>query len=108
MTDRKRGGINETDTCTVAQLSVHVSHQGNPHRCNQLRTLHDRLVDEVRLLRTSVQEEEEGFENPIEVHNIIAGLQTVLHQINLELQKTVNVQIVSIAPYSDRQRRFHG
>ncbi len=56
-------------------------------RCDQLHTLHDRLVDEVRLLRASVQEEEEGFENPIEMHNIIMGLQTVLHQINLELQK---------------------
>ncbi len=56
-------------------------------RCNQLRTLHDRLVDEVKLLRASVQEEEEGFENPIEMHNIIMSLETVLHQINLELQK---------------------
>ena len=56
-------------------------------RCNELRTLHDRLVDEVSLLRASVQEEEEGFENPIEMHNIIMSLQTVLHQINLELQK---------------------
>jgi hypothetical protein len=57
------------------------------NRCNQLRTLHDRLVDEVRLLSAGVQEEEEGFENPIEMHNIIRSLQTVLHQINLELQK---------------------
>ncbi len=56
-------------------------------RCDQLRTLHDRLVAEVKLLRENVQEEEEGFENPIEMHNIIMGLQTVLHQINLELQK---------------------
>lgn len=57
------------------------------NRCNQLRTLHDRLVDEVRLLSAGVQEEEEGFENPIEMQNIIRSLQTVLHQINLELQK---------------------
>jgi hypothetical protein len=56
-------------------------------RCNQLHTLHDRLVDEVRLMSAGVQEEEEGFENPIEMHNIIRSLQTVLHQINLELQK---------------------
>ena len=56
-------------------------------QCSQLRKLHDRLVEEVRLLRESVQEEEEGFENPIEMHNIIMSLQTVLHQINLELQK---------------------
>jgi hypothetical protein len=57
------------------------------NRCNQLRTLHDRLVDEVRLLSAGVQEEEGGFENPIEMQNIIRSLQTVLHQINLELQK---------------------
>ena len=35
--------------------------------CSQLRKLHDRLVDEVRLLRESLQEEEEGFENPLEM-----------------------------------------
>ncbi len=56
-------------------------------RCNQLRKLHDRLVDEVKLLKESAQEEEEGFENPLEIHNIIMSLETVLHQINLELQK---------------------
>jgi hypothetical protein len=55
--------------------------------CRQLRKLHDRLVDEVRLLRESLQEEEEGFENPLEMRTIIAALQSVLHQINLELQK---------------------
>ncbi len=57
------------------------------NRCNQLRKLHDRLVDEVKLLKESAQEEEEGFENPLELHTILTGLQTVLHQINLELQK---------------------
>ena len=56
-------------------------------RCNQLRKLHDRLVDEVKLLKESAQEEEEGFENPLEIHNILMTLETVLHQINLELQK---------------------
>jgi len=56
-------------------------------RCNQLHKLHDRLVDEVRLLEESVQEEEEGFENPLEIHTILTSLQTVLHQINVELQK---------------------
>ena len=56
-------------------------------RCSQLRQLHDRLVDELRLLRESVQEEEEGYENPLETRTIIAGLQSVLHQINLELEK---------------------
>ncbi len=57
------------------------------NHCNQLRKLHESLVDEVRLLKESLQEEEEGFENPLEVRSIIASLQSVLHQINLELQK---------------------
>ena len=56
-------------------------------QCNQLRKLHDRLVEEVRLLRESVQEEEEGFENPLEIRNIIAELQVVLHWVHIELQK---------------------
>ena len=56
-------------------------------RCNQLHTLHDRLVDEVRLLSAGVQEEEEGFENPLEIRNIITGLQSVLNWVHIELQK---------------------
>lgn len=56
-------------------------------QCNQLRKLHDRLVEEVRLLRENVQEEEEGFENPLEIRNIITGLQSVLNWVHLELQK---------------------
>ncbi len=56
-------------------------------RCNQLRKLHDCLIDEMNLLKESVEEEEKGFENPIETYSIIASLQTVLHQVNLELQK---------------------
>jgi hypothetical protein len=56
-------------------------------QCSQLRKLHDRLVEEVKLLRESVQEEEEGFENPLEIRNIITGLQSVLNWVHLELQK---------------------
>ena len=56
-------------------------------QCNQLRKLHDRLVEEVRLLRENIQEEEEGFENPLEIRNIITGLQSVLNWVHLELQK---------------------
>ncbi len=56
-------------------------------QCSQLRKLHDRLVEEVKLLRESIQEEEEGFENPLEIRNIITGLQSVLNWVHLELQK---------------------
>ncbi len=55
--------------------------------CNHLRRLHDRLVDEIRLLKESLQEEEESFDNPLEMRNIIGSLQATLQQINLELQK---------------------
>ncbi len=56
-------------------------------QCSRLRKLHDRLVEEVKLLRESLQEEEEGFDNPLEIRTIIADLQAVLHRVNLELQK---------------------
>jgi len=56
-------------------------------QCNQLRKLHDRLVEEISLLRESIQEEEEGFENPLEIRNIITGLQSVLNWVHIELQK---------------------
>ena len=57
-------------------------------RCKQLRKLHDRLADELRVLKESVQEEEqEGFENPIETVNIIKSLQKALSTVDLELQK---------------------
>ncbi len=56
-------------------------------RCSQLRKLHDRLVEEVKLLRENLQEEEEGFDNPLEMRTIMTELQAVLHRINLELQK---------------------
>jgi hypothetical protein len=56
-------------------------------QCSQLRKLHDRLVEEVKLLKESLQEEEEGFDNPLEVRNILVDLQAVLHRITLELQK---------------------
>jgi hypothetical protein len=57
-------------------------------RCKQLRKLHGRLADELRVLKESVQEEEqEGFENPIETVNIIKSLQKALSTVDLELQK---------------------
>ena len=60
----------------------------NTDKCKQLRKLHDRLADELRVLKESVQEEEqEGFENPIETVNIIKSLQKALSTVELELQK---------------------
>ena len=57
-------------------------------RCKQLRELQDRLTDELRVLKESVQqEEEEGVGNPIEMVNIIKTLQKTLSTVELELQK---------------------
>ncbi len=57
-------------------------------KCKQLRQLHDRLTDELRVLKESEQEEErEGTVNPIETVNIIKSLQKALSTVELELQK---------------------
>jgi hypothetical protein len=61
---------------------------GNTDKCKQLRELHDRLADELRILKESVQEEEhEGIANPLEMVNIIKSLQMTLTSVDLELQK---------------------
>ena len=60
-------------------------------KCNQLRQLHARLGDELRLLKESVEEEErEGTVNPIETVNIIKSLQKALSTVELELQKCLD------------------
>jgi hypothetical protein len=57
-------------------------------KCQQLRKLHDRLVEELRVLKEDLQEEErEGVVNPIETANIIMSLQKTLSTVDLELQK---------------------
>ena len=57
-------------------------------RCQQLHKLHDRLVEELRVLKEDLQEEErEGVVNPIETANIIMSLQKTLSTVELELQK---------------------
>ena len=62
--------------------------QSSTRRCKQLRKLHDRLVDELRILKEDMREEEaEGVANPIETANIIKSLQEALNTVTLELQK---------------------
>ena len=39
--DRKRGGVDKADTCTVAKLRVQIGHQGHQHRGHQL---HEALI----------------------------------------------------------------
>lgn len=57
-------------------------------RCKRLRKLHDRVVEELRVLKEDVQNEEnEGFENPVMTVNIIKSLQQVLNTLDVELAK---------------------
>ena len=60
-------------------------------KCKQLRELQERLTNELRILKEDVQEEErEGVENPLEMVNIIKGLQKTLSSVDLELQKCLD------------------
>ena len=57
-------------------------------RCQKLRTLHDRLKEELRTLETDVREEEyDGVANPFEMVNIIKSLQQTLNSVEAELAK---------------------
>ena len=58
------------------------------YRSEQLRELHGRLIEELRILKENLQEEEqEGVVNPIETATIITSLQKTLNTVELELQK---------------------
>ena len=60
----------------------------NTDNCEKLRKLHDRLIEEVRILEQNLQQkEEEGVANPIETVSIIKSLQRALSTVDLELQK---------------------
>ena len=57
-------------------------------KCQQLRKLHGRLIEELRILKENLREEEhEGVVNPIETATIIVSLQKTLNTVELELQK---------------------
>ena len=57
-------------------------------RCSKLRKLHDRIEEELRILKGEERQENiVGFDNPIEISNIIKSLQSALGTIDVELQK---------------------
>ena len=57
-------------------------------RCNKLRRLYTRIEEELRILKAEEREENRiGFDNPLEISNIIKSLQTTLNTIDVELQK---------------------
>ncbi|HVB73750.1 MAG TPA: hypothetical protein VNE38_09365 [Ktedonobacteraceae bacterium] len=59
----------------------------NNDRCSQLRELHARIEEELRVLKENEQEEEYEGVNPVETSNIIKGLQSTLQSITHELRK---------------------
>jgi hypothetical protein len=62
--------------------------KNNIDKCKQLRKLHTRLVEELRILKEDLQEEErEGVVNPIETVSIIKSLQEAHGMVEQELQK---------------------
>jgi hypothetical protein len=55
-------------------------------RCQKLRKLHARLIQEVRTLEADVRQEEyDGVANPLEMVNIIKSLQGTLSSVEAEL-----------------------
>jgi len=62
--------------------------QNGTDKCKQIRKLHSRLVEELRILKEDLREEEfEGVANPIVTANIIKSLQEALNTVTYELQK---------------------
>jgi hypothetical protein len=57
-------------------------------RCQKLRTLHNRLKEEVRTLEADVRlEEHDGVANPFEMVSIIRSLQRTISSVEAELAK---------------------
>ena len=57
-------------------------------RCEKLRKLHARLIQEVRTLEADVREEEyDGVANPLEMVSIIQSLQRTISSVEAELAK---------------------
>ena len=57
-------------------------------RCSKLRRLRERIEEELRVLKADEREENIiGFDNPLEMSNVIKSLQSTLSSIDVELAK---------------------
>ncbi len=57
-------------------------------RCSKLRRLRERIEEELRVLKADEREENTiGFDNPLEMSNVIKSLQSTLSSIDVELAK---------------------
>jgi hypothetical protein len=84
---QKYSYLNDVKTITIMLEEMNTM-ENNTDRCKKLRRLHNRLVEELRLLKESQEEEEsEGVENPIQTANIIKSLQETLSMVVRELEK---------------------
>jgi hypothetical protein len=62
--------------------------KNSPDRCNQLRKLHIRLTNEIKVLQGNVQQaEDEGVGPSIESLSTIKTLQATLNTVALQLQQ---------------------
>jgi hypothetical protein len=62
--------------------------KNSSEKCRRLRKLRNRLVEELKVLKEELREEEnEGVVNPIETVSIIKSLQEALNTVEQEVQK---------------------
>lgn len=60
--------------------------QNLTENCAHLRRLRSRLIEELRLLKETLREEElESFENPVEMVHVIRSLQETLNTVEQKL-----------------------
>ena len=84
---QKYSYLNEVKTITIVLEEMNIM-ENNTDRCKKLRRLHSSLVEELRLLKESQQDEEsEGFENLVQTANIKKSLQETLSMVVRELEK---------------------
>lgn len=57
------------------------------NRCKKLRKLYRNLMEELRILREDLAEEEREAVNPVETASIVKSLQKTLNTVEIELQK---------------------
>lgn len=62
--------------------------QNTMDKCARLRKLHARLTEELRALKETKEEvQQESFDNPLAIVNVIKSLQSTLNTIDDELAK---------------------
>jgi hypothetical protein len=67
---------------------IKLMQQNTVDKCARLRKLHARLTEELRALKETKEEvQQESFDNPLALVNVIKSLQSTLNTIDDELAK---------------------